>query len=185
MSVKAQLYINSAEHQPQSAQRKHIWRSCISTAMESLEPCRFGRHSRVDQSGIPTAISRKKHICRRCMSPARYSCTSIGIKDLKRSRSGRYGRVEQSGISTAISKAETHLRQMYVTSVVYLYSSSNQNLKRKHYYQMQPCRPERYINHDQQNKSTSGTVVYIQRGISTAISRAEAYLVQMHVTRAV
>ena len=45
---------------------------------------------------------------------------------------------------------------------------------------MQPCRPERYINHDQQTKTHLA-----QRGISTAISRAKAYLVQMHVTSAV
>ena len=50
---------------------------------------------------------------------------------------------------------------------------------------MQSCRPQQYINGDQQIKSISGAAVYYQRGISTAISRAKAYLVQMHVTSAV
>ena len=50
---------------------------------------------------------------------------------------------------------------------------------------MRPCRPGRYINQYQQNISMSGASVYHQRAITTAISRAKAYLVQIHVTSAV
>ena len=96
VSARAQLYINSAEYQPQSAKRKQIWGSCIPTAIKSSNRSRSGRRSRVDQSGISTAISSKKHIWRRCMSSARHSCMSTAISNLKQSRSGRHSRVDQS-----------------------------------------------------------------------------------------
>ena len=41
-----------------------------------------------------------------------------------------------------------------------------------------PCRPELYINCDQQSGSVSGEAVYQQRGILTAINKAKAYLAQ-------
>ena len=115
MPARIQLYINSAEHQLQLAQRKHIWCSCISTAIASLNRSRFRQHSRVDHSGIPTAISCKK-------LSITDVCHQRGIalrqQESKRSRSGRHGRVEHSGISTAISKKKTYLAQIHVTSVV-------------------------------------------------------------------
>ena len=163
MSAKAQLYINSTEHQSQSAKRKHFWRSCISTAIKSLRRCRSGRHSPVDRSGLSTAISSKKYIWCRCMSPARYSCMSTAIKYLKRNRSGRHSLVNQRaavhrqrGTLTTISKAEAYLAQMYI--------SSNRELKAMPFRTTQPCRSERYINRDQQQ---------------------ETYLAQMCVTSAV
>ena len=88
---------------------------------------------------------------------------STGIKNLKRSRSGRHSRVDQSaavyrqrGTSTAISKAEAYLAQMYI--------SSNRKRKAMPFWTTQPCRPERYINRDQQQ---------------------ETYMAQMYVTSAV
>ena len=100
----------------------------------------------------------------------------------------------QRGISTAISKAKAYLAQLYI--------NSNHNTKQKHRWTTRPCRPERYINRDQQSKIIpgaavyqqhgiptaiskreiiSGATVYQQRGTSTATSRAKAYLAQLHV----
>ena len=82
-----QLYINDTVYQPRPAMRKNIWRSCVSTAISKANPsgnCHkqsvsisgasvyhkrdqknqsentSGRHSRVDQSGVYTAISKTK-----------------------------------------------------------------------------------------------------------------------------
>ena len=180
----------------------------MSTAIKKLKRSRSGRHRHVSQSaaayqqrGTSTAISKaetyltqlhinsnqklkampfwttqpcgperyinrnssKKHIWRRCMSPARYSCMSTAIKNLKRSCSGRHSRVDQSaavyqqrGTSTAISKAEAYLAQLCI--------GSNRKLKAMPFWTTQPCGPERYINRDQQQ---------------------ETYLAQMYVTSAV
>ena len=47
-----------------------------------------------------------------------------------------------------------------------LYINSNQNLKRKHFWTTQPCRPGRCLNREQQSKNISGPAVYHQRGIA-------------------
>ena len=39
----AKLYINSEVHQPRSAKRKHIRRSCTSTAISNANPLRYSR----------------------------------------------------------------------------------------------------------------------------------------------
>ena len=73
--------------------------------------------------------------------------------------------MDQSGVSTAISTARTHLVHLFITSAVKVHINSNQNVKRKNFWTMQPCRPGRYIN--------------------CMISQAKAYLAQLHITRAV
>ena len=78
----AQLYISS--HQK------------LISSHQKLNAKPFWTTQLCDQSGISIVISSKKHIWRRCMSPAGDSCMSTAIKNLKRSRSGRHSRVDQS-----------------------------------------------------------------------------------------
>ena len=134
-----QLYITSAVYQPQSAKRKHIWRSCISTAITKLSESTAGRHGRVDQQYQPRS-AKKQHT--RCSYISTARCAN-------RDQQGEiiYGTAvfQQRGTSTAISTTEANLAQVYI--------NSNQLLKAKPFWTTQPYRPERYINRDQQQKT--------------------------------
>ena len=71
------------------------------------------------------------------------------IKKINESASGRHRRVDQGGISMA--------RAVY---------QQQSKLKRKHFWSIQPCRPGRRINHNQQSEIIPGAAVYHQRGIA-------------------
>ena len=64
-----------------------------------------------------------------------------------------------------ISKERACLPHLYITRAPYLHINSNQNLNRKHFWTMEPCRPGRSIDCD--------------------INQAKAYLAQVHITNAV
>ena len=141
----AQLCISSVQRsnplrQLRSATRHHTWRGCVSTPRRNKNKTKAlsGRHSRVDQSGLPTAIrrtkayivqlyingtlyqlraARRKHIWRSCVSTAISKANSSGNcdkqsgsisgaavyhksdqKDQSESTSGRHSRVDKSGV---------------------------------------------------------------------------------------
>ena len=149
----AQLYISSTVYQPRSARQKHICLS-VSTAIRSQNASTSGQHSRVDPNGVSTAVSKAKaYKAQLCISRAR-----------------NFNR-HQRGISTTISKAKAYLAQRCI--------NSDQKPERKQFWTTQPGPPERYINRDQLRERLYGTAVYQQRGISTAISEAKAYLSQL------
>ena len=183
ISVRTQLYINSAEHQLQLAQRGHIWCSCISTAIASLNRSRFRQHSRVDHSGIPTAISCKKRIYRRCMSPARYSFTSTGIKakpfwKTRPCRAQRYTNRDQQkknisgadichqrGVAVYQQQSKPQANALLENAAVST-RAVYQPISAKHKHVWRSCiSPARYINRDQQSKGISGADSCHQRGI--------------------
>ena len=161
-----------AVYQHRSAKQNNIWSNCIS-------PTRY--INRVQQSkntpgaavyrhgGISTAISKakvylaqlyinsihkttvstsavyqrpsakQKHTRRSNISAARYTNRDQQMEIL--SGATVY---QQCGTSTAISTAEAYLAQLYI--------NSHQKLKAMPFWMTQPCRPERYINRDQQQE---------------------------------
>ena len=142
-----QLYITSAVYQPRSAKRKHIWRSRISTAITILSKSTAGRHGRADQRCISTAISKAKAY------PAQlYINTTV-----YQPRSAKGNNIWHSCISTA-----RNINRYQHSGSIYIWRS----------YISTP----RYTNRDQQREIVSGTTAYQQRGTSTAISTAQAYI---------
>ena len=168
--------------------------------------------------------------------------TAVSTRAVYQPRSAKRNHIWHGRISTAISRAKTHLAQQAMMSV-YPHSGitnqpsgnttgtvvyQQQTAKRKLFWTAQPCRPERYVNRDQQIERVSGTAVYQQRsakqtppqaqprprlrakiqlaqpcinneqqsestsgrhiridqsGVSTAISKAQAYLHERYINR--
>ena len=103
--------------------------------------------------------------------------TSVSTRTVYQPRSSKRKHIWHSRISTAISRAKAHLTQQAMMGVYPHGGITNQpsgntsgtavyqqqTAKRKPFWTTQPCRPERYVNRDQQIESVSGTAVYQQR----------------------
>ena len=112
-----------------------------------------------------------RHIWCKCVSPARYSCMSTASKTKAKALLDDTA-MSTRAVSTAIRKAKTYLAQLYINrdqhseNISELYTNSNKKRKPKHFWVIQPCRPVRYMNGEQQSKSISGAAIYHQRGIA-------------------
>ena len=133
--------------------------------------------------------------------------TAVSTRAVDQPRSAKRKHIRQRSISTAISRAKAHLAQQTMMGAYPHSGITNQPseitdgtavhqqlaAKRKPFWTTQPCRPERYINRDQQSKPPhlAQPRPQLKRNttpsrISTMSSRAKALLDDTAVpTRAV
>ena len=154
-----------AVHQPQSAKQNHIWHCGISTTI-----------SRVNAHLAQQAMTFSK-------AKIQLAPPYINKERQSKSASGRHSRVDQGGISTAISKAKAYLVPRYVN-----HDQQSESTSGTAGHDGRACRQTKiqlaqpYINKEQQSESASGRHSRVhQSGISTAISKAKAYLAPRHI----